>query len=44
MIRVGTTVRKTTGPMMSGAKKRKVGAKKRTGDLALIFGNPLHVR
>ncbi|GEM_PF-3776364 len=44
MIRVGTTVKKTTGPMMSGAKKRKVGAKKRSGDLALILSNPSHVR
>jgi hypothetical protein len=30
--------------MMSGAKKRKVGQKKRSGDLALISGNPPHVR
>ena len=44
MIKIGTTVKKTTGPMMSGAKMRKVGAKKRSGDLALIFGNPSHAR
>ena len=44
MIRAGTTVKKTTGPMTNGAKKRKVGAKKRSGDLALILGNPSHVR
>ena len=44
MIRAGTTVKKTTGPMMSGAKKRKVGAKKRSGDLALILRNASHVR
>jgi hypothetical protein len=30
--------------MMSGAKKRKVGAKKRSGDSAPILSNLSHVR
>ncbi len=44
MTKAGTTVKKTTGPTMSGAKMRKVGAKKRSGDLALVLGNSSHVR
>jgi len=33
-------VKKTIGPMMSGAKMKKAGAKKRNGELALTLDNP----
>ena len=42
MIRAGTTVRKTTGPMTSGARMRKVGAKKKSGSaISIVVARPL---
>jgi len=43
MTRVGMMDKKTTGPMMNGARK-KGGAKKKSGDLTSMSGYLLYTR